>query len=145
MSAAVWLTLGTTIGIVSPLIFWRYRQNTRARHAVKPLSREDSKYQAIEIRPCLMACDAAVKLRGHRFLASDAPSLPLPQCDQKECDCRHIYHQDRRSGEDRRDQLGRFGGFVERSAGGERRMKLDRRRGREQSKARSYFNDHGGG
>jgi hypothetical protein len=145
MSGAVWLTVGTTIGIVSPLIFWRYRQNAQSKHAVKPLSQDESKYQSIEIRPCLMACDAVAELRGQRFIASEAPELPLTECDQKECACRYQYHDDRRHGEDRRDQLGRFAGLHPTPADEERRLKAERRQSRKRSEPRSYFNDHDSG
>lgn len=145
MSAAVWLTVGTTIGIVSPLIFWRYRQNAQTKHTVKPLSEEERKYQSIEISPGLMACDAVAELRGQRFLATEAPSLPLPECDASKCDCRYEYHGDRRSGEDRRDEFGRFAGFDGKSVDEEQRSKAERRRGRKGPEARSYFNDHGSG
>jgi hypothetical protein len=145
MSGAVWLTVGTTIGVVSPLLLWHFRQKGQTKLAVKPLDREQSKYQSIEISPGLMACDAVVELRGQRFLATEAPSLPLPECDAGKCDCRYKYHGDRRSGEDRRDQVGRFAGFDGKSAHEEQRLKAERRQTRKRPEPRSYFNDHDSG
>lgn len=59
-------------------------------------------YQAVEIVPCLKACEAARELSGGRFLARRAPVLPLGICDRKDaCTCRFRKHDDRRVGPQR--------------------------------------------
>lgn len=59
-------------------------------------------YQAVEIVPCLKACEAAREITGTRFLARRAPVLPLGICDRKgDCTCRFRKHEDRRVGPQR--------------------------------------------
>jgi hypothetical protein len=52
------------------------------------------------------------EITGQIFLAQGAPSLPLEDCTNKNCECRYVFLEDRRSGEDRRLELGRFGDFI---------------------------------
>ena len=42
------------------------------------------------------ACEAAHKLADMRFLATDAPHLPLPQCSAAVCNCVYHHFEDRR-------------------------------------------------
>jgi hypothetical protein len=43
------------------------------------------------------ACRTARTLVNRRFLAAEAPPLPLPGCDSANCICRYQHHEDRRS------------------------------------------------
>ena len=61
-----------------------------------------SPYHAVSIRFPADACLAAKQTAGHRFLASEAPKLPLPACNSENCTCYFVHHKDRRSGKDRR-------------------------------------------
>jgi hypothetical protein len=69
---------------------------------------------------------------GQRFLANEAPELPLPGCSAKKCECHFVHFRDRRSGRERRGPFG-SGGLAaatgkhakERRQGGERRRKDD--------------------
>ena len=70
---------------------------------------------------------AAWKLQDEKFLAGEAPALPLADCNQRNCDCRYLDHDDRRSGEDQRDGWGQFGGFVPHAGTDKRRTTRDRR------------------
>jgi hypothetical protein len=55
-------------------------------------------FQAISIYKGLICCDLARKFSERRFLARDAPSLPLSGCTmRKTCQCKYIKHKDRRS------------------------------------------------
>jgi hypothetical protein len=59
-------------------------------------------FQAISIFRGTRACEMARKFSEHRFLAREAPQLPLTGCSMSEnCECRYIRHRDRR-GESRR-------------------------------------------
>jgi len=50
------------------------------------------------------ACAAAEELRGKRYLSSEAPSLPLPQCPSPTlCHCVYRHFSDRRSNSFRRE------------------------------------------
>jgi len=82
-------------------------------------------FQAISIYRGVVACDIARKFGEHRFLAKDAPPLPLSGCSMRErCQCRYIKHRDRR-GESRR--LVDFGVSVRMFDGRERRSNPGRR------------------
>jgi hypothetical protein len=83
------------------------------------------RFQAISIYRGVVACDMARKFGEHRFLAKDAPPLPLTGCSMRErCQCRYIKHRDRR-GESRR--LVDFGVSVRMFDGRERRSSQGRR------------------
>jgi hypothetical protein len=62
-----------------------------------------TEFHSVSIRLSKNACAAAEDLSGQRFLATKAPMLPLPGCDADECTCRFEHHEDRRSGENRRN------------------------------------------
>ena len=124
--------------VVGLLIAWYfYRQGLdkpeeRKDRRISPALKNSSKYHAVSIKPGAYACSAANDLAGDRFLASEAPSLPLPGCDAADCDCHFSHHKDRRTGKDRRSPFtsggiaaatGTFAG--ERRKGEERRDDLD--------------------
>ena len=82
-------------------------------------------FHAVSIKPGLLCCQRASKLRNVRFLSRAAPSIPLPACEMgKECTCRFEKHNDRRRGGDRRlfgsQPDGRFYSGNERRATGRR-------------------------
>ena len=117
--------------VVGLLIAWYfYRQGLdkpedRKERRVSPALRNSSKYHAVSVKPGAYACSAANNIAGQRFLASQAPSLPLPECDASECDCHFV---DRRTGKDRRSPF--TSGGVAAATGtfsGERRKGDDRR------------------
>jgi len=55
-------------------------------------------YQAVAVIACSRACAAAADAQGLRFLARQAPRLPLPDCDRPgNCACRFEKHADRRA------------------------------------------------
>lgn len=120
--------------VVGLLIAWYfYRQGLdkpedRKERRVSPALRNSSKYHAVSVKPGAYACSAANNIAGQRFLASQAPSLPLPECDASECDCHFVHHNDRRTGKDRRSPF--TSGGVAAATGtfsGERRKGDDRR------------------
>lgn len=123
------------LGLVALLLvawfFMRRRGATQAQEPVadRPRTVEDTAYHAVSIKFGQDACAAAKGMTGDRFLASEAPRLPLPGCDAPVCDCRFTHHKDRRSGKDRRSPFGRgsVGGGTGRFDK-ERRERPDRRR-----------------
>lgn len=141
MAGIAWIACGAMIGIMAPWVYLRAKdrkqqtspQSTPNSESVKPAQSTRSggkparKYAAVSIELGLKACPAALKLQGERFLSTDAPRLPLGDCDQSTCDCRYRKHDDRRSGDDRRDSWGRFGGFVVDDGNEKRHAKRDRR------------------
>ena len=120
--------------VVGLLIAWYFyrqgldRPEERKDRRVSPALKNGSKYHAVSIKPGTYACSAANDLAGERFLASEAPSLPLPGCDATECDCHFTHHKDRRTGKDRRSPF--TSGGIAAATGtfaGERRQGEDRR------------------
>ena len=66
----------------------------------KPLAR---RWHAVAIVAPSTACAAARECKGKRYLSSEAPQLPLAQCDAARCHCKYRHFEDRRSAERRRD------------------------------------------
>lgn len=120
--------------VVGLLIAWYfYRQGLdkpeeRKERRISPALRNSSKYHAVSVKPGTYACSAANNIAGERFLASQAPSLPLPDCDASECECHFVHHNDRRTGKDRRSPF-TSGGMAAATGtfSGERRKGDDRR------------------
>ncbi len=100
--------------VVLAVAWWYFRQRaareaTAARRpgrADRRLSHSTSQFHAVAIKTPVYACEAALKLEGVRFLGSEAPKLPLPECDRDNCECRFQHYDDRRSGRDRRSPFG---------------------------------------
>jgi hypothetical protein len=83
-------------------------------------------FQAISIYRGISCCALAKKLSEHRFLAKDAPALPLGGCTMPQrCQCRYIKHKDRRAGERRHLDFGLGASMY---SGKERRRFSDGRR-----------------
>jgi len=56
-------------------------------------------WHAVAIRTGRDACCAAEKAAGKRYLTTDAPLLPLQDCDRSgRCECRYRHYPDRRAG-----------------------------------------------
>jgi hypothetical protein len=82
-------------------------------------------FHAVSVQSPRNTCDAARELGGKRFLATEAPRLPLQNCTAATCTCRYTHHDDRRAGPRRasdtmRTQNPFFRGDERRRAGGRR-------------------------
>lgn len=83
-------------------------------------------WQAVSVVPGRGACEGAEALREQRFLARNAPRLPLPNCSkQDQCQCKYERYSDRRSDLRRSDD--RFKGKSTAASGQERRRPGERR------------------
>ena len=120
--------------VLGLLIAWYfYRQGLdkpedRGDRRISPAARDKSKFHAVSVKPGAYPCSAVSSIAGQRFLASEAPDLPLPGCDAEECDCHFVHHPDRRTGKDRRSPF--TSGGVAAATGtytGERRQGEERR------------------
>ena len=123
-----WLVGGVAAMAAGAVWYWRRRTRTlaeeRERQTSARLSRSRTRkpYQAVSIAQNPDSCMAARRLAEQRFLAPQAPALPLPGCDQPHCMCHYAYHDDRRELGDRRapiinnlqDQLIAAGKWCER-------------------------------
>lgn len=93
--------------VVALLVIWllvKRRQNQAAEKTAtgRRKASNDTAYHAVSLLFAPNACNAAMELRGRRFLASAAPRIPLPECDAMDCQCRFTHYQDRRNRTDRR-------------------------------------------
>jgi len=125
------------VGIVAVVILvlaYLFVHKPKAKSTERPETRRkvssepDSTYHAVSLKFPPSACDAAKAMAGRRFLSTAAPRIPLPECDALECKCRFVHHQDRRSGEDRRDAYAQgFGGGSTGTYEEEQRKRGERR------------------
>ncbi len=88
--------------------------------------RQRTRWRAVKIAPGLIACDAAQEVADRVFLAGESPHLPLGSCGQVDCRCRYVHLDDRRSGGDRRIDLGSLGDYLPHEQS-DRRRGADRR------------------
>jgi len=88
----------------------RFRKTAKAGAIARKAS--DPKWRSVKIRPGTTRCRPVAEITGRIFLAQGAPSLPLADCTNENCQCRYIFLEDRRSGDDRRLEFGRFGDFI---------------------------------
>lgn len=142
MDTWIWAGLGALLGLLAPLALRQLRRSgpdverdpEPVRRAPPPPSpprpaARAQKFHGVTIQPCTRPCPAVLALADRRFLPEHAPALPLPGCDQGQCQCAYRHHSDRRDAEDRRTGWGTFGGFTPSIPGGNRRAKARDRRG----------------
>lgn len=136
MTAIGWIAFGTTVSIVSQLLYLlakkRPRQvgpenSSKRPNSSAPHASATSRYHAVSIWPCLEACPAAWRMKNQPFLSTEAPALPLAACNQETCKCRYRHYSDRRDGEDRRNRWGRTGGLLPHSGEDDCRCGYERR------------------
>lgn len=99
MDVTIWMS-GVGIAALAGLAWYAVRQ--QGRPEIEAPRRNP--WHCVEIRTRGEACDAFTRLRGKRFLAVDAPRLPLPGCASRHCRCSYVHHRDRRV-EERRNPL----------------------------------------
>lgn len=102
--------------------------------AAAPVTKKDTSYHAVSIHIESNACAAARAIEGRRFLAADAPRLPLADCDIRQCRCRFVHHADRRCGRDRRSPFAPAG-----SVGATGVYEAERRSGMDRRQSDEYF------
>jgi hypothetical protein len=82
-------------------------------------------YHAVSIHQDARACPSALDMGNRRFLAADAPIIPLAECTSPHCDCKYAHHKDRRRDDGDRRTIG--SGLHLQSDREERRRGLGRR------------------
>ena len=88
------------------------KRSKRTKTTATRAERSSTQWRAVKIEPGLFCCDAVGKLAGQVFLSTESPSLPLDGCSEQNCRCKYIHLEDRRSGGDRRIELGELGAFL---------------------------------
>jgi hypothetical protein len=90
-------------------------------------------FRAVELQPCTHPCEVAIAIAGKRFLAGEAPVLPLPGCRRSHCRCSYKKFDDRRASQRRDTSLYNVAAAKVREEGNRRvnigRRATDRRRG----------------
>lgn len=83
-------------------------------------------WHAVSITTGSYCCEAARGVIGRRFLAAQAPRLPLPECTAPEaCTCKYKHHSDRRGPPRRKEDIT---GLPRRNPGGPERRGAQSRR-----------------
>ncbi|MHA7815488.1 MAG: hypothetical protein ACX93N_03365 [Pseudohaliea sp.] len=116
----------TALTVVAVLLYLlgRGRSGDRARPSRRsPASQQHTgPFAAVSVEPAAIACDAARRAAGRRYLRDEAPGVPLRDCDGRRCGCRLQTHADRRqSGTDRRLGVGLQSELYLTSGNGDRR------------------------
>ncbi len=73
----------------------------------QPSKGSRNRWHAVVIVPPASACAAVLACKGKRYLSSEAPRLPLADCNAPTCGCKYRHYQDRRAGPRRADEAGR--------------------------------------
>ena len=76
----------------------------KQNHQKQPAT-QHSNFHCVETHHHSQCCQAVKELHGKRFLSAEAPILPVQGCDQANCACDYIHHEDRRV-EVRRTDIG---------------------------------------
>lgn len=93
------------LGLLVAWFFYRQgleKPKTRPDRRISGGSRGGATFHAVSIKPGAYACTQANEMAGERFLATEAPDIPLPDCQSSNCECHFVHHDDRRGGKDRR-------------------------------------------
>jgi len=78
------------------------KQPTQAR----PSKGSRNRWHAVLVLAPSSACAAAQACKGKRYLSSEAPRLPLANCDAAACGCKYRHFDDRRAGPRRAEEVG---------------------------------------
>lgn len=80
----------------------------RSRGGKSPIRTARKLFHGVSIRPDkVSACEAARNLENLRFLADEAPMLPLSDCSNPSgCRCRYQHYDDRRTDARRESDIG---------------------------------------
>lgn len=91
----------TMVVVLLGMIYLLFRSPGRHR-GIAPDRPSLNPYPAAAIGPGEgWGCAEVLALKDQRFLAWEAPDIPLPQCSLKACQCRYVCFSDRRA-DDRR-------------------------------------------
>lgn len=93
------------VGLLVAWFFYRKgldKPGERQDRRIPGRSGGNTSHHAVSIKPGAYACTEANEMAGERYLATEAPELPLPGCQSSNCECHFVHHKDRRTGKDRR-------------------------------------------
>jgi len=111
------------LAVVAWVLYSRFSKTSKKTSKIA-----HGKYHCVTVHYSDTACDAVRKLSGKRILSSEAPVLPLTNCDSGNCNCRFQHHEERRV-EERRDAYHKaFDDITESTMTMKPRSKTDRRK-----------------
>jgi hypothetical protein len=110
--------------VLAAVGYWWQSRRRPPRDMSRSTETVARRFAGVEIRVGSASCDAARALAGQRFLANQAPELPLADCKETRCRCSFAKLSDRRE-ESRRWADDGVSAPVFNAA--ERRNRLDRR------------------
>lgn len=83
-------------------LWWQISKKTSSHRTRKPLEHHHP-YAAVQLLPCVNACDSAHKAAKNTYLTTEIQQIPINDCNKVEsCDCKFKHLDDRRHQEDRR-------------------------------------------
>ena len=88
------LILVMTLGLV--FLGWRILRRSAEPVYSAALQPQHHPFHCVVVEARGEACEAARTLASMRFLATDAPHLPLPECSAAVCTCVYHHFEDRR-------------------------------------------------
>jgi hypothetical protein len=98
---------------------WYRKKSSAPTEATSPSNR----FHAVTIHMPADACPAVRMFESNKFLAKEAPRLPLENCTAPRCQCRYEHYDDRRTDERRESSE------AKKFEGAQRREVKDRRKG----------------
>jgi hypothetical protein len=125
--------------VLGLLVAWFFYRQGLEKPTAKPdrrISRSPGRgtsFHAVSIKPGAYACTQANELAGERFLATEAPEVPLEGCTSTNCECHFVHHTDRRTGKERRSPF-TSGGM----AAGTGKYEQERRQGERRDDSDDY-------
>ncbi len=88
-----WLIVLAVLAVAA--VAWLYRgKGSPEPEQNKPAP--TAQHRAVTVKPCAECCQAAKQIRGRRYLANQAPNLPLDGCTSGACSCSYVHYEDRR-------------------------------------------------
>lgn len=88
----LWGALAIVVAMTMMRLFRRGKTEADERVALGDVH----PYHCVGVTATSSACVAARKLQGQRFLANEAPRLPLQGCSSLDCTCVYAHFDDRR-------------------------------------------------
>lgn len=80
-------------------------KSQQKKHHLNYQHSQHSPFHCVEAHHNSQFCNAVKAIEGKRFLSAEAPTLPVKGCDNPNCHCDYIHHEDRRT-DDRRTDTG---------------------------------------
>ena len=92
------------LSLIAAFLMLRSKRDTPTRKKKVETQVQPKKlYSSAAIMHGDCACSAVKKMGKHRFLASEVPIIPVPDCTAKSCTCKYARYNDRRNMDTRRD------------------------------------------